>query len=90
MLGETSKKASFILNLTFQEFINISNWVNKELLEGKIYTVEDWLKISFYLQKERWSKDLDWLESQPITKILTMIEINKSNNERVKKLGKRK
>lgn len=40
-------------------------------------SVENWLEIAFHLNKQRWDQSIDWLEAQPMSKIKTMIEINK-------------
>ena len=56
-------------------------WASTELLEEKVMTVESWLETSFYLCKTRWDSSLDWLETQPISKVLTMIEILKKHGE---------
>jgi hypothetical protein len=50
-------------------------WAVNELLLEKIMTVENWLEASYHLCKQRWDSSVDWLESQPISKILTMISI---------------
>ena len=50
-------------------------WVVEELLLEKIMTVESWLEAAYHLCKQRWDNSVDWLEAQPISKILTMISI---------------
>ena len=59
----------------------VLEWASTELLEEKVMTVESWLETSFYLCKTRWDSSLDWLETQPISKVLTMIEILKKHGE---------
>ena len=51
------------------------DWVVNELLLEKIMTVENWMEASYHLCKQRWDSSIDWLEGQPISKILTMISI---------------
>jgi hypothetical protein len=50
-------------------------WVVDNLFEEKIYTLENWLEISFHLCKQRWDQSMEWLESQPISKITLMVQI---------------
>lgn len=56
----------------FKKFIN---WVVENILEDNILTVENWLEISFHLCKQRWDQSMDWLETQPMSKIKRMIHI---------------
>ncbi len=53
----------------------IFKWVGEELINEKILTVENWLEVSFHLCKQRWDSTVDWLEKQPMSKILQMISI---------------
>lgn len=70
----------------FRKFIN---WCIENLLEGNILTVENWLEISFHLCKQRWDQSMDWLESQPMSKIKAMIDVveqyAEAQNEAMKK-----
>jgi hypothetical protein len=50
-------------------------WVSTDMLQEKVMTVENWLEVAFHLCKQRWDSSIDWLETQPISKILTMISI---------------
>ena len=69
-------------------------WVTENLLNEKILTVENWMEISFHLCKQRWDSSMDWLETQPMSKILMMIDILQKHVERenseMKKSAKRK
>ncbi len=47
----------------------------KELLQDRVYSVQSWLTVAFYLQGRKWGVDLDWLEKQPIDKINMLIDI---------------
>ena len=38
-------------------------------------TVEQWMETAFHLCKQRWDSSIDWLETQPVPKILLMIDI---------------
>lgn len=47
----------------------------EEILKERIYSVQAWLTIAYYLQGKKWGIDLDWLEKQPIDKIHMMTDI---------------
>lgn len=69
-------------------------WSAENIFKENLLTVENWLEVAFHLNKQRWDQSLDWLESQPMSKIRTMIEINKKFAEeqesQIKKASKRK
>jgi hypothetical protein len=46
-----------------------------ELINGRLLQVRQWLEIAFQLQKRQWSNQLDWLEKQPIDKILVFADV---------------
>ena len=62
-------------NFSVTQAKKLLEWVISELLLEKIMTVENWLEASYHLCKQRWDSSIDWLEGQPISKILTMISI---------------
>lgn len=64
-------------------FKPLFQWMNKELLEEKVMTVEQWLSLAFHLCKQRWNQ-LDWLEQQPVSKILLMVKIQSDFVEKEK------
>lgn len=72
----------------------LTQWVMENLIKEKVMTVEQWLKTGFHLCKERWDASMDWLEQQPMSKILCMIDImngfNQKQNEEIKNAGKRR
>ena len=57
----------------------IFTWAMENLLEAKIMPVENWLQTAFHLCKQRWDSSVDWLENQPVPKILLMIDIVNSH-----------
>ena len=57
-------------------------WASENVLNETIMTVENWLEVGFHLCKQRWDQSMDWLEEQPMSKILTMIELQKAFNEK--------
>jgi hypothetical protein len=61
--------------LTVGETRAVFNWAMENILSEKIMTVEQWMETAFHLCKQRWDSSMDWLEQQPVPKILLMIEI---------------
>jgi hypothetical protein len=43
------------------------------------------MEVSYHLCKQRWDQSMDWLETQPMSKIQTMIEIVKKHAEEQEK-----
>lgn len=72
----------------------IFRWIGEEIINEKILTVENWLEVSFHLCKQRWDSTVDWLEKQPMSKVLTMINIvevfAEKQEQEVKKSSRRK
>ncbi len=56
--------------------------------------VEQWLELAFHLCKQRWDSSVDWLENQPVSKILLMADIQskfvEKQNEENKKAARRR
>jgi len=63
-------------------FKTVLQWASENLLEERLFTVENWLKTAFHLCKERWDSSMDWLEGQPISKILAMINVMNDFHEK--------
>jgi hypothetical protein len=55
-------------------------WVQKNILEEKVMQLKDWFNLVFHLQKQRWGTDMDWIESQPMPKVLLMLDTQSSYN----------
>lgn len=70
-------------------FKKFMNWVIENILEGNILTVDNWLEVSFHLCKQRWDQSMDWLETQPMSKIRAMIDILERHVEAEKDAMKR-
>jgi hypothetical protein len=69
------------------------SWAANTLLEQNVLTVENWLEIAYHLCKQRWDQSIDWLETQPMSKIHTMIDIVKhhaSEQEKAQKSAARR
>ena len=62
-------------NLTIHETQRTFDWAVNNLLIEKMMTVESWLQTAFHLCKQRWDSSTEWLETQPVPKILLMIDI---------------
>ena len=60
---------------TLPQTEKIFKWIGEEVINEKVLTVENWLEVSFHLCKQRWDNTVDWLEKQPMSKILAMINI---------------
>ena len=50
-------------------------WANKNLLEEKVMKLDQWYETAFHLCKQRFDATMDWMETQPISKILLMVQI---------------
>lgn len=73
----------------------ISDWMGPELLNDKVMKVDQWLELAFCLCKQRWDSSIEWLENQPVSKILLMAKIqsdfiSKQNEESKRAARKRK
>ena len=60
-------------------------WAIDTLLDKTILTLENWLEVAYHLCKQRWDDSIEWLETQPISKINLMIEIVKKHAEEQEK-----
>jgi len=67
----------------------VFKWVVENVLEANIFSVENWLEVSYHLCKQRWDSSVDWLEDQPMSKIQTMIQIVKNHAEEQEKAMKK-
>jgi len=50
-------------------------WMTKTLLDEKIMKLDQWYETAFHLCKQRFDYTMDWMESQPVSKILLMSQI---------------
>jgi hypothetical protein len=75
--------------ITSTQFRQVVKWVGETLLNQNILTVENWMEVSYHLCKQRWDSSMDWLETQPMSKIQTMIEIVKKHAEEQEKQMKK-
>ena len=74
-----------ILDLPVRQFRVLARWFAGEILEGKVMTPYQFLEIAFHLMKQRWDSTLEWLEDQPMSKVLTMVDVLSKFTERQNK-----
>ncbi len=67
--------------ITSTQFRQVMKWVGEALLDQTILSVENWMEVAYHLCKQRWDSSIDWLETQPMSKVRTMIEIVKNHAE---------
>jgi hypothetical protein len=67
------------------QFRGVIRWVTESLLDKTVLSVENWLEVAYHLCKQRWDSSVDWLETQPMSKINAMIEIVKKHAEEQEK-----
>ena len=64
-------------------------WASKNLLEEKIMKLDQWYETAFHLCKQRFDITMDWLEGQPLPKILLMVSVlNKFAKEQEREMRK--
>lgn len=72
----------------------LSDWIAPTLLEDKVMKIDQWLEMAFHLCKQRWDSSIEWLESQPVSKILLMASILskfvEKQNEEMKRNSRRR
>lgn len=72
----------------------LMDWIQKELLQEKLMKLEQWFELAFHLCKQRWDDSVDWLELQPMSKILLMSRVQskfvEDQNREMKKAGRKK
>ena len=60
----------------------LAKWMMKELIEERIMKVDKWLEMAFHLCKQRWDESIEWIEQQPMSKVLLMMRIQSQFNEK--------
>ena len=60
----------------------LAKWMMKELVEERIMKVDKWLEMAFHLCKQRWDESIEWIEQQPMSKVLLMMRIQSQFNEK--------
>lgn len=67
----------------------VMKWAAETLLDRTILTLENWLEVAYHLCKQRWDSSIEWLETQPMSKINLMIEIVKNHADEQEKAMKK-
>ena len=60
----------------------LAGWMMKELVEERIMKVDKWLEMAFHLCKQRWDESIEWIEQQPMSKVMLMMRIQSQFNEK--------
>ena len=69
----------------------LSWWVGSTLLDEKVMKLEDWYKMAFHLCKQRFDSSMEWMENQPVPKILLMTNtVQQFNKEQEREMRKAK
>ena len=50
-------------------------WMTENLLNEKVMKLDQWYETAFHLCKQRFDMTMDWMESQPVSKILLMTQV---------------
>ena len=50
-------------------------WMTENLLNEKVMKLDQWYETAFHLCKQRFDVTMDWMESQPVSKILLMTQV---------------
>lgn len=50
-------------------------WLGENLLHEKVMKLDQWYETAFHLCKQRFDSTMDWMESQPVSKILLMAQV---------------
>lgn len=78
LLNRLIKNKEILSSIPAPVFRSLVNWTIENIFTENILTVENWLEIGFHLCKQRWDQSMDWLESQPMSKVKAMIDIYQS------------
>ena len=70
---------------TAQDTRKAIQWAISTLIDNSVLTVENWLEVAYHLCKQRWDQSIEWLETQPMSKINLMIDIVKKHAEEQEK-----
>jgi hypothetical protein len=50
-------------------------WLGQNLLHEKVMKLDQWYETAFHLCKQRFDYTMDWMESQPVSKVLLMAQV---------------
>lgn len=78
-----------LLQIPSKQFGALLEWMVPNLLEDRMMKLDQWLEVGFHLCKQRWDSSLEWLEEQPMPKILLMSKILTDHAEKQNREMKR-
>ena len=64
-----------LTNIPAQYVKPLTEWMGPELLNDRVMHIDKWLELAFHLCKQRWDSSIEWLEDQPVSKVLLMARI---------------
>lgn len=53
----------------------LMEWTMRELITEKVMKLDQWFEMAYHLCKQRWNDSVEWLELQPMSKILLMSRV---------------
>ena len=64
-------------------------WMTDNIFDEKVMKLEQWYETAFHLCKQRFDVTMDWLEQQPVPKILLMTRVlTKYSQEQAREMKK--
>lgn len=84
------KNPESLEKLSSAKFRKVIDWISEHIFTGNIFSVENWMEVSFHLCKQRWDQSIDWLETQPMSKIHLMLQIYKNHVDEQEKMMKKR
>ena len=69
-------------------------WIQKNLIEEKVMSLDCWRTSAYHLSKQRWDDSVEWMEHQPMSKVLLMMNIHRKYvddyNKEMKRASRKK
>lgn len=65
---------SVLDEIPIHHFKVLTWWLSANVLEEKIMSLDQWYQTAFHLCKQRYDATMEWMEEQPVPKILLMIQ----------------
>jgi hypothetical protein len=50
----------------------LSHWLSETILNEKVMKLDQWYEMAFHLCKQRFDSTMEWMENQPMPKLLLM------------------
>lgn len=64
-----------------KQFTAAIDWAVENVVDRNVLTVENWLETAYHLCKQRWDSSIEWLETQPMSKVMLMVDIVRKHGE---------